>query len=132
MLSGWMLGKVIIGSNWLPWGLGRLTAVLASIFIYSRQKLPRNIIARVIECDISGEIHYFLEDSRGFRTRQHGHQKMMPIWLYRQDFVKFSLNRHYNEYKSSVVRRSEVETLLPDDIQQIVKYSSEQMFEVFS
>ncbi|GFW78667.1 hypothetical protein TNCV_4260901 [Trichonephila clavipes] len=28
----------------------------------------RNITAR----DISGEIHYLLEDSRGFRTRQHG------------------------------------------------------------
>ncbi|GFU77271.1 uncharacterized protein TNCV_4853721 [Trichonephila clavipes] len=22
---------------------------------------------------------------------------MMPTWLYRQDFTKFSLNRHYNE-----------------------------------
>ncbi|GFW47418.1 uncharacterized protein TNCV_4537081 [Trichonephila clavipes] len=22
--------------------------------------------------------------------------KMMPTWLYRQDFAKFSLNRHYN------------------------------------
>ncbi|GFV71024.1 hypothetical protein TNCV_1447241 [Trichonephila clavipes] len=22
--------------------------------------------------------------------------KMMPTWLYRQDFVKFSLNHHYN------------------------------------
>ncbi|GFW31365.1 hypothetical protein TNCV_2664651 [Trichonephila clavipes] len=32
----------------------------------------RNITTRVIECDISGEIYYFLEDSRGFRTRQHG------------------------------------------------------------
>ncbi|GFW70041.1 hypothetical protein TNCV_1404941 [Trichonephila clavipes] len=24
--------------------------------------------------------------------------KMMPTWLYRQDFTKFPLNRHYNEY----------------------------------
>ncbi|GFX09441.1 hypothetical protein TNCV_4698271 [Trichonephila clavipes] len=23
--------------------------------------------------------------------------KMMPTWLYRQDFAKFSLNRHYND-----------------------------------
>ncbi|GFV61950.1 hypothetical protein TNCV_4107541 [Trichonephila clavipes] len=30
----------------------------------------RNITAR----DISGEIYYFLEDSRGFRTRQRGRQ----------------------------------------------------------
>ncbi|GFV49808.1 hypothetical protein TNCV_1390901, partial [Trichonephila clavipes] len=22
--------------------------------------------------------------------------KIMPTWLYRQDFAKFSLNRHYN------------------------------------
>ncbi|GFV22358.1 hypothetical protein TNCV_3924181 [Trichonephila clavipes] len=70
----------------------------------------RNITARVIERDTSGEIYYFLEDSRRFRTRQHGCQlrqncrqvgrqlspKMMPTWLYRQDFAKFSLNPHYN------------------------------------
>ncbi|GFS86716.1 hypothetical protein TNCV_2407291 [Trichonephila clavipes] len=30
----------------------------------------RNITTRVIERDTSGEIYYFLEDSRGFRTRQ--------------------------------------------------------------
>ncbi|PRD29677.1 UNVERIFIED_CONTAM: hypothetical protein NCL1_28631 [Trichonephila clavipes] len=34
-------------------------------------------------------------------SRQHGrqnsHQKMMLTWLYRQDFAKFSLNRHYNK-----------------------------------
>ncbi|GFV07820.1 hypothetical protein TNCV_305681 [Trichonephila clavipes] len=35
----------------------------------------RNITARVIERDTSGEIYYFLEDSRGFRTHQHGRQK---------------------------------------------------------
>ncbi|GFT30851.1 hypothetical protein TNCV_1682401 [Trichonephila clavipes] len=23
--------------------------------------------------------------------------KMMPTWLYRQDFAKFSFNRHYNQ-----------------------------------
>ncbi|GFX05703.1 hypothetical protein TNCV_3198201 [Trichonephila clavipes] len=34
----------------------------------------RNITARVIERDTSGEIYYFLEDSRGFRTRQRGRQ----------------------------------------------------------
>ncbi|GFX97017.1 hypothetical protein TNCV_1997491 [Trichonephila clavipes] len=34
----------------------------------------RNITSRVIERDTSGEIYYFLEDSRGFRTRQHGCQ----------------------------------------------------------
>ncbi|GFU94885.1 DDE_3 domain-containing protein [Trichonephila clavipes] len=33
----------------------------------------RNTTARVIERDTSGEI-YFLEDSRGFRIRQHGRQ----------------------------------------------------------
>ncbi|GFT29351.1 RNA-dependent RNA polymerase 1 [Trichonephila clavipes] len=30
----------------------------------------RNITARVIERDTCGEIYYFLENSRGFRTRQ--------------------------------------------------------------
>ncbi|GFV70143.1 hypothetical protein TNCV_2552871 [Trichonephila clavipes] len=30
----------------------------------------RNITSCVIERDTSGEIYYFLEDSRGFRTRQ--------------------------------------------------------------
>ncbi|GFW32499.1 hypothetical protein TNCV_676571 [Trichonephila clavipes] len=39
-----------------------------------RDKLPRNITARVIESDTSGEIYYFLEDSRGFELRQHGRQ----------------------------------------------------------
>ncbi|GFU80140.1 uncharacterized protein TNCV_3031881 [Trichonephila clavipes] len=34
----------------------------------------RNVTARVIERDTSGEIYYFLEDSRGFRTHQHGRQ----------------------------------------------------------
>ncbi|GFW17786.1 hypothetical protein TNCV_1133861 [Trichonephila clavipes] len=34
----------------------------------------RNITARVIERDTSGEIYYFLEDSRRFRTRQYGCQ----------------------------------------------------------
>ncbi|GFW32318.1 uncharacterized protein TNCV_674771 [Trichonephila clavipes] len=24
--------------------------------------------------------------------------KMMPTWLYRQDFAKFSLDRHYNDF----------------------------------
>ncbi|GFW44729.1 hypothetical protein TNCV_4482741 [Trichonephila clavipes] len=69
-----------------------------------RDRNFRNITVRVIERDTSGEIYYFLEDSRGFRTRQHGHQwrqtrppKMRPTWLYRQDFAKFSFNRHYNE-----------------------------------
>ncbi|GFW23500.1 hypothetical protein TNCV_3805971 [Trichonephila clavipes] len=28
--------------------------------------------------------------------------KMMPTWLYRQDFAKFSLNRHYNARWSGV------------------------------
>ncbi|GFT17535.1 hypothetical protein TNCV_4807751 [Trichonephila clavipes] len=28
----------------------------------------RNITTRVIERNINGEIHYFLEESRGFRT----------------------------------------------------------------
>ncbi|GFV33981.1 hypothetical protein TNCV_2613791 [Trichonephila clavipes] len=34
----------------------------------------RNITARVIERDVSGPLHKFLEESRGFRTRQHGRQ----------------------------------------------------------
>ncbi|GFX79281.1 transposable element Tcb1 transposase [Trichonephila clavipes] len=39
----------------------------------ARQKLP-DITTRVVERDTSGEIYYFLEDSRGFQTRQHGRQ----------------------------------------------------------
>ncbi|GFS58578.1 hypothetical protein TNCV_111801 [Trichonephila clavipes] len=34
----------------------------------------KNITAHVIERDTSGKIYYFLEDSRGFRTPQDGHQ----------------------------------------------------------
>ncbi|GFT33077.1 hypothetical protein TNCV_4367991 [Trichonephila clavipes] len=38
-------------------------------------EISRNITARVIERDTSGEIYYFPEDSRWFRTRQLGRQK---------------------------------------------------------
>ncbi|GFT12291.1 hypothetical protein TNCV_4005471 [Trichonephila clavipes] len=82
-------------------------AVSASIVFIVAIETSRSIAVRVIERDISGEIYYFLEDSRGFRTRQQGRQKspnwpptwspkMMPTWLYHQDFAKFLLNRHYN------------------------------------
>ncbi|GFT62323.1 hypothetical protein TNCV_4717211 [Trichonephila clavipes] len=42
--------------------------------VESAIETSRNIAARVIERDTSGEIYYFLEDSRGLRTRQHGRQ----------------------------------------------------------
>ncbi|GFW68109.1 hypothetical protein TNCV_1879911 [Trichonephila clavipes] len=35
---------------------------------------PINIIACVIEHDVNGGCHNFPEESRGFRTRQHGRQ----------------------------------------------------------
>ncbi|GFU21119.1 uncharacterized protein TNCV_3501051 [Trichonephila clavipes] len=41
----------------------------------SATETSRNITARVIERDTSGEIYYFLEDSRGFPTHQNGHQR---------------------------------------------------------
>ncbi|GFS97251.1 hypothetical protein TNCV_1824231 [Trichonephila clavipes] len=31
---------------------------------------------------------------------------MMPTWLYRQDFAKFSLNRHYNGYSLYIFPQS--------------------------
>ncbi|GFW04019.1 hypothetical protein TNCV_2051351 [Trichonephila clavipes] len=34
----------------------------------------RTITARVIERDVSAPLHIFLEEPRGFRTRQHGRQ----------------------------------------------------------
>ncbi|GFU59466.1 hypothetical protein TNCV_1177131 [Trichonephila clavipes] len=55
--------------NWL-WNPGVSPAVLASIVFIVAIETSRNIAARVIERDTSGEIYYFLEDSRGFRTRQ--------------------------------------------------------------
>ncbi|GFW31250.1 hypothetical protein TNCV_2578311 [Trichonephila clavipes] len=36
--------------------------------------------------------------------------KMMPIWFYRQDFAKFSLNRHYNP---CILSRSAIANTLP-------------------
>ncbi|GFW96454.1 hypothetical protein TNCV_4357761 [Trichonephila clavipes] len=48
----------------------------------------RNITARVIERDTSGEIYYFPEDSKGFRTRQHGRQRRQngrQIWVAKND-----------------------------------------------
>ncbi|GFV45697.1 hypothetical protein TNCV_1969981 [Trichonephila clavipes] len=44
-------------------------------------EISRNITTCVIELDTSGEIYYFLEDSRGFRTRQHGRQNSHQIGL---------------------------------------------------
>ncbi|GFS47491.1 hypothetical protein TNCV_1612291 [Trichonephila clavipes] len=32
--------------------------------------------------------------------------KMMPTWLYRQNFTKFSLNRHYNGYSLYILPQS--------------------------
>ncbi|GFY33738.1 hypothetical protein TNCV_4594501 [Trichonephila clavipes] len=51
----------------------------------------RNITARVIERDVSGPLHKFLEEFRGFRTRQHRRQKLYQFG----STAKFSLNRHY-------------------------------------
>ncbi|GFT01472.1 hypothetical protein TNCV_269911 [Trichonephila clavipes] len=39
----------------------------------------KNITARVIERNVKGEIHYFLEESRGFRTHQHGRPKRCQL-----------------------------------------------------
>ncbi|GFW04832.1 hypothetical protein TNCV_4880671 [Trichonephila clavipes] len=43
-------------------------------FVTGATETSRNMTVRVIERDISVEIHYFLEDSRGFRIRQRGRQ----------------------------------------------------------
>ncbi|GFU29202.1 hypothetical protein TNCV_278161 [Trichonephila clavipes] len=48
----------------------RLLVVLASIAFICATETSRNITARVIERDTRGDIYYFLEDSKGFRTRQ--------------------------------------------------------------
>ncbi|GFU24677.1 hypothetical protein TNCV_3178221 [Trichonephila clavipes] len=39
----------------------------------------RSITTRVIERDVNGEIHYFLEESRWFRTRQHNAKMVANI-----------------------------------------------------
>ncbi|GFT88781.1 hypothetical protein TNCV_906201 [Trichonephila clavipes] len=55
----------------------RVRSVRPSLKIISKRcaiETSRNITARVIEYDTSREIYYFLEDSRGFRARQHGRQ----------------------------------------------------------
>ncbi|GFS57827.1 hypothetical protein TNCV_2909201 [Trichonephila clavipes] len=54
---------------------GRLTWRLsAKLKFLSVAETSRNITTRVIERDVKREIHYFLEESRGFRARQHGHR----------------------------------------------------------
>ncbi|GFX83048.1 hypothetical protein TNCV_5001961 [Trichonephila clavipes] len=45
----------------------------------SATETSKNITARVIERDNSGEIYYFLEDSRGFRTRKHDYQNPKTV-----------------------------------------------------
>ncbi|GFV93290.1 hypothetical protein TNCV_386541 [Trichonephila clavipes] len=52
----------------------RLLAIPANILFICATETSRNITARVIERDTSGEIYHFLEDSRGFRTHQQGRQ----------------------------------------------------------
>ncbi|GFX20419.1 hypothetical protein TNCV_3487771 [Trichonephila clavipes] len=58
----------------VPSAFGAITGLMAreaSLHpISSVAETSRNITTR----DISGEIHYLLENSRRFRTRQHGHQ----------------------------------------------------------
>ncbi|GFT95839.1 hypothetical protein TNCV_311911 [Trichonephila clavipes] len=53
----------------------RLSAEPVSILFICATETSRNITARVIERDTSGESYYFLEDFRGFRTRQQGRQR---------------------------------------------------------
>ncbi|GFW41995.1 tigger transposable element-derived protein 1 [Trichonephila clavipes] len=65
---------------------------MALLFIGATET-SRNITARVIELDANGEIHYILEESRGFRIRQHCRQKRCQLG----STAKFSLNRHYNK-----------------------------------
>ncbi|GFX12582.1 hypothetical protein TNCV_3157031 [Trichonephila clavipes] len=67
-----------------PFGLGAPGKIkFQELFLIGRAQVPssgeetespKNITARVIERDTSGEIYYFPEDSRGFRTHQHGLQ----------------------------------------------------------
>ncbi|GFT52947.1 hypothetical protein TNCV_1460471 [Trichonephila clavipes] len=45
-----------------------------ALLLIGAAETSRNITAHVIERDVNGENHYFLEEYRGFRTRQHGHQ----------------------------------------------------------
>ncbi|GFV70931.1 hypothetical protein TNCV_4462261 [Trichonephila clavipes] len=43
--------------------------------------------------------------------------KMMPMWLYRQDFAKLSLNRHYNRPSGQLVAYC---TLTPQVLRQVL------------
>ncbi|GFW96197.1 hypothetical protein TNCV_571681 [Trichonephila clavipes] len=65
----------------------------ASLFI-GVAETSRNITTRVLERVVSGPLHRFLEESRGFRTRQHGRQSRQ-LGSTVQDFAKFAMNCHY-------------------------------------
>ncbi|GFV78054.1 hypothetical protein TNCV_2081 [Trichonephila clavipes] len=59
---------------------------------YCATETSRNKTARVIERDTSGDIYYFLENARGFRTRQHGHQShQIGHQLGRQNYANLAL-----------------------------------------
>ncbi|GFW53812.1 hypothetical protein TNCV_3939061 [Trichonephila clavipes] len=58
-----------------PWNQSLAVALNIAEACQGATETSRNITTRVIERDTSGEIYYFLEDSRGFRTRQHGRQR---------------------------------------------------------
>ncbi|GFU97386.1 hypothetical protein TNCV_4741981 [Trichonephila clavipes] len=55
-------------------GLIKTDWLWLELLFFGAAENSRNITARVIERDTSGEIHYVLDESRGFRTRQHGRQ----------------------------------------------------------
>ncbi|GFW40160.1 hypothetical protein TNCV_5118431 [Trichonephila clavipes] len=65
------LVKTMFTTRWLKSDC--LTAAVTALFI-GVAETSRNITVRVIERDVSGPLHKFLEESRGFRTRQHGCQ----------------------------------------------------------
>ncbi|GFV07836.1 hypothetical protein TNCV_305841 [Trichonephila clavipes] len=67
---GW-LTELVWDMSEQPW-LYNVSTLLGTF--EPQKETSRNITARVIERDTSGEIYYFLEDSRGFRTHQHGRQ----------------------------------------------------------
>ncbi|GFS61984.1 hypothetical protein TNCV_2592701 [Trichonephila clavipes] len=56
------------------WLNTRLTLVPASISTYRPGGNFQNIPACVIELEITGFLHKLIEESRGYRTRPHGHQ----------------------------------------------------------
>ncbi|GFV79770.1 hypothetical protein TNCV_1725951 [Trichonephila clavipes] len=98
-----------------------------TITVFKNTQTSRSITARVIERDTSGAIYYFIEDSRGFRTHQHGRQWSQNGRQWSQNGRQWSQNgrqrsrngRQVAKLAANLVDKNDVKFALPPRFRQI-------------